>query len=70
MKELDELIEKYKYRSDTIVFDLESLKQSIKEQHKKDVVKAYNVGWKDTVDYVKSRTEVEPSAEQYYNQNH
>ena len=69
MKELDELIKDYKFYGDervsceTVLQHLEALKQSIKEQHKKDVVKTYI----DLMPYDKEI--VKELAKQYYNDN-
>ena len=78
MKAIDEMIEKYFDKDesllsdemcDKILKDLEQLKAELNEQHKKDVVGAFRDGQKDgilTVNY-SHKTKM---PEQYYNQNH
>jgi NAD-dependent DNA ligase len=76
MKAIDELIEKYFDKDesllsdemcDEILKDLEQLKAELKEQHKKDVINAWTSGKESVINFeIKTCTS---SAEQYYNEN-
>jgi NAD-dependent DNA ligase len=83
MKAIDELIEKYFDKDesllsdemcDKILKDLEQLKAELNEQHKKDVVEAYIWGCYKETESNESEDDfymrVDDESEQYYNQNH
>jgi hypothetical protein len=74
MKAIDELIEKYKFLSGyhkeyvSVLKDFVRLKSELKEQHKKDIIKAWASGKESVINFeIKTCTS---SAEQYYNENH